>query len=400
MEAKIDELLAYERAKAAAEGREFGPEAAKSFEEQIRAILSSKDARKRPAQEALTATPPRPQDAADELMKVAAQEGAAAADFAREAAETYREAAALYYSQQPQKSLEAYREATRLDASDFWSWIYLARLEDAQAGDVAAAIRAVERAVEAASNDREKSQALEDAAELNMKLDDVARARQTAEQSLEIRRGIAESADATSNDKRNVSISLERLGDVEVQAGDLAAARMAFSESLELRRALAEANPKSGEAQRDVSVSLNKLGDVEVKAGSLAAALTAFEEDLAIALRLAEANPDSAEAQRDVSVSLNKLGDVEVAAGNLAAARTAFEECLQTRRTLAEANPESAQAQRDVIASLDRLGKVTGDAKYWQEALEIAEALEADGRLAPSDAFIPDYLREQIPAAE
>ncbi len=26
--------------------------------------------------------------------------------------------------------------------------------------------------------------------------------------------------------------------------------------------------------------------------------------------------------------------------------------------------------------------------------------LEADGRLAPSDAFIPDYLRQQIAAAE
>ena len=291
-------------------------------------------------------------DTINALKSSLAQQAEMRAQMNREEAKGYRVLGELSYDRDPQTALEAYREATRLDPSDFWSWIYLARLEDRQIGDVAASKKAAENAANAALTERERAVALND------------------------------------------------VGNSEIKLGNLGAARIAFSGYLEIARRLADANPASALAQRDVSVSLNKLGDVAVEAGDLDGARTAFEESLETRRALAEANPASAEAQRDVSVSLNRLGDVAVKAGDLGGARTAFEESLQTRRRLAEANPGSAQAQRDVIASLDSIGILTGDAKYWQEALEIAEALKVDGRLAPSDAFIPDYLREQIAAAE
>jgi hypothetical protein len=45
--------------------------------------------------------------------------------------------------------------------------------------------------------------------------------------------------------------------------------------------------------------------------------------------------------------------------------------------------------------------KVNGDAgSHYRQALEIAERLDAEGKLAPADAFIPGMLRERLRAAE
>jgi hypothetical protein len=46
--------------------------------------------------------------------------------------------------------------------------------------------------------------------------------------------------------------------------------------------------------------------------------------------------------------------------------------------------------------SLDKLGEVTGDRTCFQEALDIALAMQAAGQLSPADAFIPDYLRGKL----
>jgi hypothetical protein len=58
---------------------------------------------------------------------------------------------------------------------------------------------------------------------------------------------------------RNVSFSLDKLGDVQQAAGDLAGARASYAESLQIARRLAADNPNSALARRDVVVSLVKL---------------------------------------------------------------------------------------------------------------------------------------------
>ena len=70
---------------------------------------------------------------------------------------------------------------------------------------------------------------------------------------------------------------------MRLQAGDRAGALAAYEESLAIRRKLAEADPGNAEAQRDLSVSLDKIGDVKLQAGDRAGALAAYEESLAIA---------------------------------------------------------------------------------------------------------------------
>jgi len=346
LESKIDELLALERARAEREGRDFGADAAATFEQQVRAILQSKDARKAPAQAALREN--RPQEAADALMIVARQEAAAVDDFAREAADSFREAAALYMAEQPGKALAAYREATRLDGGDFWSWIFLARLERDHAGDLGAARAAAARALAVAGDPRERS------------------------------------------------VAHGEVGDVSVAFGDLAAAKAAYGEGLEIGRALSAADPRSAAARRDVSVSLNKLGDVAVAEGDLAAAKAAYGEGLEIGRALSAADPRSAAARRDVAVSLERLGQVEMAAGNPEAAAEWYRQEAEISAALMAADPLNAGAKRFHAVVLLLWGQASQERARFEEAYAILKALDDAGQLAPRDKPMLDSVAAML----
>jgi tetratricopeptide (TPR) repeat protein len=319
------------------------------------------------------------------------------------AAEEYRQLAVLAADMKDrgEKTTEAvlrlWRAAADRDPSDCWTWIFLCRLYE-EAGRTREAAKAAAEALRVADTPRNKSVALNTLGDVQVATGDLAAARKSFEESLQIDRRLAEANPSSAAAQRDVSVSLNKLGDVQVAAGDLAAARKSFEESHQIRRRLAEANPGSAEAQRDVSVSLNKLGDVQVAAGDLAAARKSFEESHQIRRRLAEANPGSAEAQRDVSVSLERLGDVQVAAGDLAAARKSFEESHQILRRLAEANPGSAEAQRDVIVSMVKLTQFPGTGVTWHQIAGLLEAMDAKGTLAPRDRGILDLARKQAAA--
>lgn len=238
-DAKQEEILKHlvemKEQKAAEAGRVLDEQAKQTFIEQVRKVLQSTDAKKGPAREALSDN--RPLDAAGELMKVAQQEGAMADDVSRAAkeagstaAETFREAGGIYYSDRPDLALNAYREAARLDTSHFGSLICLSRLEHKQGGDVVAAKTAAEQALQAAGDERERSVALND------------------------------------------------LGEISMQAGDTDAALGYFTDSSDILGALSEANPGSAEAKRDVIVSLAKLGGMTSEVSYWQQALVIAEE--------------------------------------------------------------------------------------------------------------------------
>ncbi|MBL8668015.1 MAG: tetratricopeptide repeat protein, partial [Rhodospirillales bacterium] len=209
------------------------------------------------------------------------------------AAEKWQRLGALAAGVDTARAHAAYEQAFRLDPTDFWTCVMLARLRQ-QAGDLRAAGEAARAAKQAVRTDRERY------------------------------------------------VANFWVGDVLVKAGDLAGARAHLEKGLTIAERLAAQNPGSAEAQRDVSVSLNKLGDVLAEGGDLAGARARFEQCHAVLERLAAQNPGSAEAQRDVSVSLNKLGNVLVKAGDLAGARKRFEEDLAIAERLAAQNPGSA----------------------------------------------------------
>ncbi len=83
-------------------------------------------------------------------------------------------------------------------------------------------------------------------------------------------------------------------------------------------------------------------------------------------------------------------------AGDLGEARRRYAASLGIDEKLAEENPASAEARRDVIVSLAKLGQLTGEREYWQRALAVATALEAEGRLAPRDQWMLGDLAERV----
>ncbi|MEM7494460.1 MAG: hypothetical protein AAF296_13855, partial [Pseudomonadota bacterium] len=144
------------------------PEALASFEDGIRAILASNEPRKKPAQALLAENDP--EGAADALMSAGRQGMAQIQDALKQEASFFKEAGELYLLTAPSKALDAFRQATALDASDFWSLIYLSRLEDRHAGNLTAALGAADAAEQAASGSREQATAFLEQADVLIKL--------------------------------------------------------------------------------------------------------------------------------------------------------------------------------------------------------------------------------------
>ncbi len=198
--------------------------------------------------------------------------------------------------------------------------------------------------------------------------------------------------------QRDLSVSHNRIGDVRVAQGDLGGALSSFEAGLAIREQLAAGDPGNAGWQRDLSVSHEKIGNVRVAQGDLSGALSSYEAGLAIREKLAAGDPGNAGWQRDLSVSHNKIGDVLVAQGDLGGALSSFEAGLAIAEKLAAGDPGNAVWQRDVIVSCVKISEAAPDRarEHLSRALDIARKLEAAGKLAPRDAWMPEELERLL----
>lgn len=114
----------------------------------------------------------------------------------------------------------------------------------------------------------------------------------------------------------------------------------------------------------------------------------------------AEQALEHAEGDRARAAALSDLGDVLVSSGDLAGARVRYESSLKMAEELASSNPGSAEAQRDLIVGHTKVASFPQGESHWKEALRIALALQSQGRLAPSDEPMIDYLRQKVAETE
>jgi tetratricopeptide (TPR) repeat protein len=212
-------------------------------------------------------------------------------------------------------------------------------------------------------------------------------------------------ADPTSAKKQlNLSLSFNKLGNVSMAADDLAGARDYYEQSLAIRRTLADADPDSVEKQRYLAIAFRKLGDVSVASGDLAAARNYYQQYLAIIHTLRDANPALALILSDPSIRFDFLGDVSVTAGDLLGARADYEQCLAIRKRVAAANPDSAQKQRDLGVSHfklfdveTKLGNRSAARARLAAYVSILSKLEAEDRLpSPNDRAELEYYRQLL----
>ncbi len=115
-DAKIDELLKLMRIQAALTGADFDPQSEQLIKTAMEAILTSGDARKAAAREALDKGDVTA--AAEAIRRVAAEQSEAASGAARAAVDSWKEAAALSAPGDPGAAAEAYQKALQLDSTD------------------------------------------------------------------------------------------------------------------------------------------------------------------------------------------------------------------------------------------------------------------------------------------
>lgn len=214
---------------------------------------------------------------------------------------------------------------------------------------------------------------------------------------LEVMEPLAASDPNNTQWQRDLSINHERIGIIQRDGKDFDAAERSFRFNLETAERLAALDPTNMEWQRDLSVSLEKLADVLRSKKDFRAALGLLERGLGISARLAAADPGNKEWQRDLAVSYSEIGDVLSRLGDDERAIPALAESLRIHQELAASDPGNADWQRDLIVSYWWLADAGADPRgNLTKALQIAEELQASGRLQPRDAGVPGYLRDRL----
>ena len=91
-----------------------------------------------------------------------------------------------------------------------------------------------------------------------------------------------------------------------------------------------------------------------------------------------------------------------VAQGEREPALAAYRAGLEISQTLARRDPANTEWQRDLIVSCVKISEndPSGARASLLRALDIARALEASGRLAPVDAWIPGDLTRRLALTE
>ena len=105
-------------------------------------------------------------------------------------------------------------------------------------------------------------------------------------------------------------INLEKVGDVLMAQGKVEEALRTYEESLAIRKSLAEKDPSNAVWKRGLCSSLEKTGNALMQLGKVDEAQKAYQEALQIRKTLAEQDASNISARNDLSTVLEKLGDV------------------------------------------------------------------------------------------
>ena len=175
----------------------------------------------------------------------------------------------------------------------------------------------------------------------------------------------------------NISECLDKLGDVKLGAADDVGARAAYEESLTIRRHLSKEDPSNPSRQLNVAGSLEKIGDLKLEAGDAQGALATYGEMVSIDRALVAIDGSNSEWQRNLSLSLERLGDVRLTVGDTVAAVAAYEQTVALRRRLAASDKTNIQWQKEVSASLEKISRL----KRWAEDnIELQRDLSATSK--------------------
>jgi tetratricopeptide (TPR) repeat protein len=222
------------------------------------------------------------------------------------------------------------------------------------------------------------------------KVDMKQRAIAAYEESLTVWRHLAKIDRRNPQLQLNISECLDKLGDVSLGAADGMGALAAYEESLTIRRHLSKEDPSNPSRKLNVAGSLEKIGDLKLAAGDAQGALVAYREMLSIDRALVAIDGSNSEWQRNLSLSLERLGDVTLTVGDTVAALAAYEQTVALRRRLAASDKTNIQWQKEVSASLEKISRL----KRWAEDnIELQRDLSATSERLENTSLSGTILR-------
>ena len=301
------------------------------------------------------------------------------------------------------EAIAAYEKAARYNPENYYYWGQIGDIR-VHRGNLTDALDAFNRALEIASaqaSERDVSVCHERIGDIRTAQGDLTGALDAYKTRLGIMETLTNADPGNTEWQRDLSISHEKIGDIRTAQGNLTGALDAYQASLDIRKTLAGAGPGNTQWQHDLSVSHLKIGDIRTAQGDLEGAHKAYKAARDIAQTLANADPGNTQWQRGLSISHERIGDILIAQDNLTDALEAYKTRLGIMETLANADPGNTQWQRDLIISHVKLAVAGGEAaSHYRKALDIAEWLEAEGKLAPVDVWMVDDLRVRLKTAE
>jgi eukaryotic-like serine/threonine-protein kinase len=190
----------------------------------------------------------------------------------------------------------------------------------------------------------------------------------------------------TSPRLRQRAVTLSNLGDVLKDKGELPEALDAYEQSLRIKKLLAEQAPSDSRLQGDLAAGYTLLGEALRAKGDSQAALDAYRQGLAFSQHLLEQDPSNTEWRSNLANGYLGIGYVQESGGNVKAASDAFQANLNIRRALAEQDETNAERQRDLSASYNRVGDVLYAQGQFRESLDAyQEGLKIIKRLVEQD---------------
>jgi tetratricopeptide (TPR) repeat protein len=198
-----------------------------------------------------------------------------------------------------------------------------------------------------------------------------------------------------------------RQGEVDAKAGNAArgktshsAALEAFNNSLCLRRRIAERHRERTEWQRDVSYTLDRIGTAKVRLDDFPAAELAYFESLEIRRRLGNSVRDNALFLGDIAASLRLIGDYYFMASDLKWALAFYDAAADYRTQVVVFSPSDVRARRSGEDARNKVESVRrqlaepytvegASDEWWRQSVRDAEARYAklkSGLAADADA--------------
>jgi len=214
---------------------------------------------------------------------------------------------------------------------------------------------------------------------------------------------------------RHVGVGYAKLARVHIARGERDAALEYYFKFRDVSERLLAAHPENIVARRDVLTAFQWIGILYAETDRPELAIENFDRSITVGEALVRDEPDTSLSRSTLAISYTRRGEVELVEKRFDAARASFVRADRLAGEYADLHPErpglqrrkgvtrfklgelDAALARDASTSPEQRGELWSSARgHFQECLDVFLKLRERGKLAESDAGVPDEVRGEI----